>query len=164
MADTFLCSDWKFREKWHITNKLRPRVLTYFLAYYSTFGSNFQQICPVNAHQLQIEKKVLLIPVAKKGCVSSIILFRTVNKKSTFPVRRSLATAKQFSIILLGNFTPSCLQAWTYKVLKTLKVGVLEENLSLFGKTICITKSSISFFFFSVRNRLSCRFPSWKLF
>ena len=45
---------------------------------------------------------------------------------------------------------------------KTLKVGVFGKNLSLFGKRIYVTKSPISFFFFSVINRLLCRFPSWK--
>ena len=57
----------------------------------------------------------LFIPVAKKECVSSIILFRFVNKKSTC---RSLASAKEFVIISLGNFTPIWLQAWNNKVLK----------------------------------------------
>ena len=66
--------------------------------------------CPPAADEI-----FLFIPVAKKECVSSIILFRSVNKKSTC---RSLASAKEFVIISLGNFTPIWLQAWNNKVLK----------------------------------------------
>ena len=129
---------------------------TYFLAY--VLNVRFQQICPVNVHQLQMEKKNLLfIPIAKKGCVNSIILFRFVNKKSTC---RSLASAKEFCHYLVRQLYASLAPSVKQQISKTLKVGDFEENLSLFGKTICITKSSISFFFFSVRNRLLCRFPS----